>query len=189
MWSKIEYVLLHLYILGICAVLIGAFVVQLSWKEFPCPLCLLQRMSMILAAMGPAYIILSGRRHHHIGMSVLAAGFGMAILAAVGGLSQAARQDLLHIAPGDKGYGTPVFGWHLYTWSVVIFLVIIIISGITMLVGDKLVADDNRKMRWFSHATIWIFGIVILANAFNALAISGWHWFLPDNPDSYLLFQ
>ena len=76
LWARTELVIYHLCILGICAVLIGAFVVQFGEGELPCPLCLIQRMCMILAALGPAYIIIEGRSRHAHSFSVMGSGFG-----------------------------------------------------------------------------------------------------------------
>ena len=42
-WCTIEFIALHVCILGICGVLIGALWVQFFEREFPCPLCLLQQ--------------------------------------------------------------------------------------------------------------------------------------------------
>jgi hypothetical protein len=44
-----------------------------------------------------------------------AVGQGMAVAAAVLGAVAAGRQILLHILPSDQGFGSPVFGLHLYT--------------------------------------------------------------------------
>ena len=54
--------LAQLCIFGITAVLISAFVVQFGMKELPCPLCILQRMGMILAALGPAWLLMRAMR-------------------------------------------------------------------------------------------------------------------------------
>ena len=87
--QRFAYVLNHVYIWGIMFVLLGAFWMQFYAKEFPCPLCLLQRMCMILAAIGPAYVLLQMREEDDreerlidVGM-----GFGMSILAALAGMA------------------------------------------------------------------------------------------------------
>ena len=35
------------------------------------------------------------------------------------------RQVLLHILPGDPGYGGEVLGLHLYSWAFIVFATII----------------------------------------------------------------
>lgn len=184
-WIRIESTLYHFWIIGICVVLIGAFIVQFGVGELPCPLCIIQRMCMILAAIGPAFVILQGRNQNRYGFTIIGSGFGMSIMAAVGGMSVSARQVLLHIQPGDPGYGMPVFGVHLYTWALVVFLVVIVVSGITVLFEPNLHVKPPRKLPWFSKATLVLFGAIILANAVAVLLESGPNLFLPDNPDHY----
>lgn len=51
----------HFNVLVVCMVLLGAFSIQFVEQEIPCPLCILQRMAMMLCALGSAYIILQAR--------------------------------------------------------------------------------------------------------------------------------
>ena len=186
LWARIEFVIFHICILGICAVLIGAFVVQFGEGELPCPLCLIQRMCMILAALGPAYIIIAGRNRHAHTFSIMGSGFGMSILAAVGGMAVSARQVLLHIAPGDPGYGDPILGMHLYTWALVVFVVVLLVSGLAILFEPRYELPRPTRMRWLTKLTIGLFALVIAANAVSAILEAGPNLFLPDNPEAYL---
>lgn len=185
LWARVEQILCHVCILGICVVLIGAFVVQFGEGELPCPLCLIQRMCMILAALGPAYIILEGRSRRAHGLSIMGSGFGMSILAAVGGMTVSARQVLLHIAPGDPGYGTPVFGMHLYTWALVVFITVIVVSGLTILFEPRTELPRPTRLRWLTRTTLGLFALIIAANVVSALLEAGPNLFLPDNPVRY----
>ena len=124
--AKVVYGLSHLYVLVITAVLGGAFWIQFGLGEFPCPLCILQRMAMILAAMGAAFNLVVGIRIRH---------FGMSIVASVLGLLISTRQILLHIEPGDSGFGTPILGMHLYTWAWIVFLSVIVACGVHLMAG------------------------------------------------------
>lgn len=184
-WMQFELILCHVWILGICTVLTGAFIVQFAEGELPCPLCIIQRMCMILAALGPAFVILEGRSRSSYGFSIIGSGFGMSIMAAVGGMAVSARQVLLHIQPGDHGYGAPVFGMHLYTWALVVFLTIIVVSGVTVLFEPRLDLPKPKKLRWFSYSTLALFAIIIVLNALSVLAEAGPNAFLPGNPESY----
>lgn len=185
-WETFEIAMCHVWILGICVVLIGAFVVQFGAKELPCPLCIIQRMCMILAALGPAFILLQGTSRKGYAFSVIGSGFGMSILAAVGGMAVSTRQVLLHIAPGDPGYGMPVFGMHLYTWALVVFITIIVVSGLTILFEPRLEIRRPERLHWFSRFTIILFGAIILANMISVLVEAGPNLYLPDNPEKYL---
>ena len=204
LWRRIEFIILHVCILGICGVLTGALFVQFVAGEFPCPLCVLQRMAMILAAMGSIFVITHGHYARIQGFSVMGLGYGMSILAAVAGLAIATRQVLLHIQPGDPGYGSPVLGMHLYSWSVVVFLVVLVVSGLMLVFGrspilyspgdetyNSIGETDKRALRlkWYSWVTFGLFGAIILINAFATFAESGFHPFLPDNPTGYRLFE
>ncbi|NBS55227.1 disulfide bond formation protein B, partial [bacterium] len=55
--GPVGYLAVHLEILVLCMVLLGAFGVQLIEGALPCPLCVLQRLGMMLAATGAAYIL------------------------------------------------------------------------------------------------------------------------------------
>src|SRR5215831_8680904 len=90
--------------LGLCCialVLAIAFAAQLLLGELPCPLCLLQRVQFALLAVGPILNIRFGPRPSH---------YALSLLTAIGGAVFAARQILLHITPGDAGYGSVLLG-------------------------------------------------------------------------------
>ena len=178
----------HLNILTICAVLIGAFVVQFGQGEFPCPLCVLQRMAMMLCALGPAYVIMKARVGE-VKTTDFATGYGMSIIAAVAGASISIRQILLHIVPPDPGYGDPVLGLHLYTWALLVFVAEIIAAGVNLVFARELEPRGEVEFGWFSKLVLWLFGAIIVANAVAVFAEEGLNWTLPDDPDSYRLFD
>ena len=125
-------------------------------------------------------------------MTVLSTGLGLAILAAVGGMAVATRQDLLHIEPGTPGYGSPIFGLHLYTWALLVFVCIIIASGLMLVFGAEYPSSSQAttsRKRWYTTLTLWLFGAIILANAIVAFMESGFNLFLPDNPEHYELLR
>src|SRR5262245_60426730 len=100
-------------IVAVCGVLLGAFGVQFIEGELPCPLCVMQRMAMLLCTLGPAYILFRARAGA-VEVGDFATGYGMSVVAAVVGATIAGRQILLHIVPPDPGFGAPVLGLHLY---------------------------------------------------------------------------
>ena len=93
---------------GVAFVLMAAFAAQLSLGELPCPLCLIQRIQFALLAVGPILNVRFGPRPSHYAVSLLTAAAGAAF---------ASRQVLLHIMPGDAGYGSALLGYHYYTWA------------------------------------------------------------------------
>lgn len=137
MSHRLGFWIAHVNILAICGVLLGAFGVQFGEAELPCPLCVLQRMAMLLCALGPAFIIFKARRGE-VETSDFATGYGLSALAALGGAAIAGRQVLLHIVPPDPGYGDPVLGLHLYTWSLIVFLTVIGVSGVNLVFTRRL---------------------------------------------------
>ena len=94
------WILAHAGLLLYAVLLIGGFAVQFGAHEYPCPLCMLERMAMVLSAMGAAWIIVRGRD----GMSRVVdrmTGLGMVIVGSIAGLVVTTRHVLLHIEPGD----------------------------------------------------------------------------------------
>ncbi len=187
MTNKLGFWLAHLFVLAYLAVLLMAFGVQFVAGEFPCPLCMLQRMAMILACVGPIYII-SRARHGEVSIGDFAFGYGLSIVAAVAGAAMSARQVLLHILPGDPGYGSPVLGLHLYTWAFITFTVVIVFSAVMVIFADRL-RPKTSKGGLLSKLLIWVFLAMLVAQIVTVFALEGLHWVLPDNPDGYRLFD
>jgi disulfide bond formation protein DsbB len=77
--------------------LAAAFAAQFALHELPCPLCLLQRILFAVLAIGPIMNIRWGPRPNH---------YALSMLAAIAGAVVSTRQVLLHIMPGDGGYGS-----------------------------------------------------------------------------------
>src|SRR4051794_27204906 len=90
-------------------ILTGAFGVQLIAGEPPCPLCVVQRIALMMCALGPLYLLLQAR-DRVFSFRDLAVGNGICIIAALLGAAVSTRQVLLHILPGDPGFGSPVLG-------------------------------------------------------------------------------
>ena len=167
--------LLLLFLWALSVPLLGAFWVQFVWNEAPCSLCLLQRMCMILAGLGLIWILtgdgvtnrVTNRATNHAAeRSRWSQGFAIAVLAATLGLCIALRQILLHIAPDDPGFGTPILGYHLYSWAFGIFVAMLLCSGISLLLTNSLsVIDEAYKKSILTRISLWIFGLLILANA------------------------
>src|ERR1700727_1921183 len=113
---------LSLYALAL--VLAAAFAAQLLLHELPCPLCLLQRIQFAMLAIGPILNVRWGPRPSHYALSLLAAVVGMAF---------STRQILLHIMPGDAGFGTEMLGYHYYTLALIGFAAAIVLLAIVLL--------------------------------------------------------
>src|ERR1700716_4379872 len=118
---------------AVALVLAAAFAAQLLLHELPCPLCLLQRIQFAVLAIGPILNVRWGPRPSH---------YALSLLAAVAGAVTSTRQVLLHIMPGDAGYGSALLGYHYYTWALIGFAVAIVLIA-AMLLFDGQFKDDG----------------------------------------------
>lgn len=159
--------LLLVFIWTLTVPLLGAFWVQFVWKENPCPLCLMQRMCMALAGIGVVWILSAdGEIDRAAAQLRWSRGFAVAVLAATLGLCISLRQILIHISPDDPGFGTPILGYHLYSWAFGIFIVILLCSGISLLMTEAIsLISKALRESLLTRMSIWIFGLIILANA------------------------
>ena len=162
-WDALSRFLNALQIYVLVGILGGALYFQLGLGENPCPLCLLQRMGMMGVMCGAVLNLRNGLRPQH---------YGLVILAALFGAGTATRQILLHIVPGTGGYGEPVMGLHLYTWSFIAEICNLIGVGVMLLmygVGETALrgaSDEPAKMSHFENvACLLAIGIT----AFNVI--------------------
>lgn len=168
-------------------VLLAAFGAQFASDELPCPLCVMQRVALMLCALGPMYLLV-GQRDGEVAVRDVAAAAGIGILAGLLGVAASGRQVLLHILPNDPGYGAPVFGLHLYTWCLIAFVAHIAASG-AMLAGTVWLADRRIEPWRYTGVTAMALAVIVLANIASVVAEAGPHWLLPENPTQYLLFR
>ncbi len=169
-------------VLGICGVLLGAYYIQFVEGEFPCPLCLLQRLAMLGVAFGAMLNLRYGIHTRHYGVSLLSAIFGASV---------SIRQILLHIDPSDSGYGSPVLGMHLYTWAFIVFAVAILLIGIMMFFETQFEdSSENRSAKsigWFVKAVFFLVVLIAASNVITTFLECGFGQ-CPDNPISYKEF-
>jgi hypothetical protein len=111
----------------------------------------------------------------------------MAIIAAVLGAVAAGRQILLHILPSDPGFGSPVFGLHLYTWCFITFSCQIAASAVLLTTTTWL--EDSKVRGPMTMVTATAFAFVVAANLISVVAEAGLYWNLPADPSGYLLFR
>jgi disulfide bond formation protein DsbB len=168
-------------VMAVAGVLIAAFVLQFAHNELPCPLCMLQRVAFVLCGFGFLMNLRFGSQPLHYGITLLAALFG---------LVASGRQVLLHIVQGDAGYGPPLLGLHLYTWTFVFFTATV--AGVALLLLLSPREPERREgrhalpMGGLSSFAAWLLILVTLANAAAAFALCG-PVECPDNPTSYWL--
>lgn len=174
-----------LFVFMICTPLIGAYFIQFVQGEFPCPLCLLQRLAMLGISCGAIMNIRYGIRPMHYAMCIISAMFGASV---------SIRQILLHIvkAPDNHGYGSPVMGMHLYTWALLIFAATILILGVLMLFDSQFESKEStaapRTVPVLASIAFWIAFAIAGCNVITTFLECGIGQ-CPDNPVSYLMLQ
>ena len=189
--SRPAYWFIHLWLLAYSGVLLAAFAMQFGLGELPCPLCMLQRYGMILSSLGPFWIILQDNRGQLTAQSYQQ-GLGLAALGALLGASVSTRQVLLHILPGDAGYGSALLGAHLYSWALVTFIVTLLAVAVLGILAPVTLSGKNAPADPAPPISRWTTGLFLLTIAANAVMIvclEGFSWALPDDPVSYYLFD
>lgn len=171
--SRLAIQLNALALYAISAVLLSAFYFQLVWQELPCPLCLLQRVGLTALAVGPILTLRYGPRPSH---------YGLILVAALAGAGIAARQILLHIEPGNPGFGSPLMGYHFYTWAFICFVSAIAATAVVLLFNEQFEEQPGPPQTGlFEHAAVWLIVAITLLNAVSALAECGFGW-CPGDP-------
>ena len=165
---------------GVALILAGAFAAQLVLHELPCPLCLLQRVMFALLAVGPILNVRFGPRTGH---------YALSLLAAIVGAIVSGRQILLHILPGDAGYGTALLGYHYYTWAFIGFGLAIVLLAVVLLFDRQFMRDaPPAPTGMFATAAIWLVIALTAANALSTLLECGFRS-CADNPLVYELLK
>jgi disulfide bond formation protein DsbB len=171
---------LSLYALA--GLLAAAFAAQLLLGELPCPLCLLQRVLFATLAVGPILNIRFGPRPSH---------YAMSLLAAVAGAVVSSRQVLLHIMPGDSGYGSALLGYHYYSWALIGFIAAIVLLA-AILLFDRQFEDDGATQPVaggvLAYVAVWVVIGLAALNAISTLLECGFGA-CADNPLVYELLK
>src|SRR5260370_36729896 len=85
--------------------------------------------------------------------------YALSLLAAVAGAVFSSRQVLLHIMPGDAGYGTALFGYHYYTLALIGFTAAIVLVAAILLFDRQF--EEERPTRKaasdaFATTAVWL---------------------------------
>jgi disulfide bond formation protein DsbB len=142
----------------------------------------MQRIQFAMLAAGPVLNVRFGPRPSH---------YAVALLTAVAGAVFAARQILLHIAPGDAGYGSALLGYHYYTWAFIGFVVAIALAAVMLLFDRQFAEADLGKpvaTGWFARTAVWLVIALVALNVVSTLLECGFAA-CPDNPVSYQLLK
>lgn len=190
LWNYVGYWFPHIVAMGYGLVILAAIATQFIGSELPCPLCVLQRMAMMLVGIAAIWIVGQARKGT-LNIGGYARSFGLMIVAAMLGATMSVRQIELHILPGDKGYGEAVLGLHLYTWALITFIVVIAYCALMLCFFTPTLpaVPKGTLALWVSRVMVWFFIVIILANVILIFAEAGFSWYLPDDPTGYKLLN
>lgn len=177
--NAIEWSANVLEALGVIAVLLLASGFQWYFGELPCPLCLLQRVGLFLVAIGFLMNMRFGFHPSHYSMVFLGALYTSFV---------ALRQIALHVLPGTGAYGSPFWGYHLYTWSFVVSVLIMVATAI-MLGFDRQYLNPKPQSKSFIRLTHLLFAILVVLVSVNLVSVimeCGVKR-CPENPSHYLV--
>lgn len=163
---------------AVIVILLFAFAFQFLLKELPCPLCLLQRAGFIMTGIGFLMNLRFGLRPSHYVLALLGALFTAFV---------ALRQIALHVVPGTGSYGSSILGLHMYTWSFIASMAIVLFTAVILGI-DRQYHEAPKASGYFKTFTHILFAIILVltvSNFISVLAECGLS-LCPDNPDRYL---
>lgn len=147
--------------LGIQFILVVALGFQIFLHDLPCPLCLLQRVGFFGIAIGLLMNLRFGLHPSHYAIALLSALFTSFV---------ALRQIALHVVPGTGVYGLPFLGLHLYTWSFIISMLIILFT--TVMLGIDRQYQNSMAIRMQSHwSTYTLIALTALLLIINIISL------------------
>jgi hypothetical protein len=116
--------------------------------------------------------------------------YALSLLTAVAGAMVSTRQILLHILPGDAGYGSALLGYHYYTWALIGFVAAIILLA-AILLFDRQFGDGTAKASsagGFAQVAVSLVIALTALNVGSALLECGFGS-CADNPTVYELLK
>jgi disulfide bond formation protein DsbB len=176
-------VLNALSLYAVATVLAAAFAAQILLDELPCPLCLLQRILFAMLAVGPIMNLRYGPHPSHYALSLLGAAAGVVV---------SSRQVLLHIMPGDPGYGSALLGLHYYSWAMIGFAAAMVLIALMLLFDRQFDKDPAPPppppAGALAQVAVWlVIGLTVL-NVVSTLLECGFAA-CADNPVIYELLK
>ncbi|EEL9689820.1 disulfide bond formation protein B [Salmonella enterica] len=154
------------FLIIVTVALLTAFYYQIFRNELPCPLCLMQRAGFITAGTGAMLNIIFGRKNINYGLVTC----GALVVGIIG-----VRQVLLNIQSGGSGFGSPFIGLHLYTWSVLMSVMMIVGVAITLMMEISIQKTPGKTLipAWCGRYVCYFFALVIAANVVSTLLECG----------------
>jgi disulfide bond formation protein DsbB len=153
-----------LLLIVISSVLLGAYIYEFTYKQYPCPLCYLQRLAMILICFGPLLNLKFGFKSLNYSISLFAAVFGAAV---------SIRQIALRLFSKTPATDMPVWGHQLYVWALFVFASSILAVGLLLL----LLRDERQKEAFrtnlFEKFSAGYIFLIVIANVVTSIFVCG----------------
>ena len=167
----------------ILIIALGANVIALFYQfyfnELPCPLCLLQRVGLLLIAFGALMNLKWGKQFKYDFIIVISSLYSLIV---------AMRQVFLHIMPNDPGYGSKFLNLHFYTWNDIISFLFIILVSISPMFKNVNIENLLSKISLSIKTTLNLFFILFMSllviNIISVYLECGLKQ-CPDNPVNY----
>lgn len=163
-------------VLGLVCILALALFFEFVLHELPCPLCLLQRVGFYFMVFGFLLNLRFGFKPSHYAI-VIISGFFTSFVAM--------RQIALHVIPGTGAYGSPILGFHLYTWSFIIAMAVTVITTLMLSIDRQyksVVHKDETSV--LTHTLFTLTTITLIINIISVIMICGFS-ICPDNPTKF----
>jgi hypothetical protein len=77
--------------------------------------------------------------------------YGWGIIGGIVGMMVSLRQDLIHILPGDQGFGKTFLELHFYTWAYVGYTGLLIGMAILLMLPNR----EVRSRSWFANTLVF----------------------------------
>lgn len=163
--NSIAIALNALLILILSGVLLSAFYVQFVYNEKPCPLCMLQRLGMIGVAVGALLNLRFGIRPQH---------YAVMILSTIVGSIIALRHILFHICSDSPlPDHLPVLGFHLYTWSFIVFTCSLITITVLLFLYTPVDRLKEKRLDVLSNIAFAVIFLITFANIITTFTQCG----------------
>lgn len=147
-------------VVAIQVIVIFSLGFQVFLHDAPCSLCLLQRIGFFGIVLGLLMNLRLGPHPSHYSVALLSATFTSFV---------ALRQIAINDVP-DGGFGSPIFGVHLYVWSFIISIFILIFTSFILGIERQYHIHLSKKVQFhwsvkilcLATATIFLLNIFLL---------------------------
>jgi disulfide bond formation protein DsbB len=134
---------------------IFSLIFQIFLNDKPCILCLLQRVGFFGIILGLLMNLRFGLQPKHYSIILLSAFFTS--LASL-------RQIAINVVP-EGGFGTSLFGFHMYTWSFFVSTIILILTTLALGINRQFYPTFHKlRSHWTTQVLLAITTFIFVLN-------------------------